>query len=54
MLHAVRAISAALASLAFPLPVSGAGKVVFSTKPVDPAPPAGLTTSLKGASGSLR
>ncbi len=47
MVHASRAISAALVSLAFTLPASGAGQVVFSTKPIDPASPAGLTTSFK-------
>ena len=38
---------ALFALLAVPLPARGAGKVVFSTKPIDPASPTALATSFK-------
>ena len=40
MVRALRAVCAALVSVVFTLPASGAGTVVFSTKPIDPASPA--------------
>jgi len=53
MARAFRSVSVAQVALAFlvslviALPASGAGDVVFSTKPINPAAPVGLTSSFK-------
>ena len=47
MARSFRGFSVALVSFSLALPAAGAGKVVFSTKPIDPAAPSGLTTTFK-------
>lgn len=47
MVRALRAFSVAGVSVLLALPAAGAGKVVFSTKPIDPAAPSNLTTTFK-------
>ena len=47
MVRALRASVVTSLSLALALPAAAVGTVVFSTKPIDPAAPAGLTRSFK-------